>query len=109
MDTLKLFTVLPQSDSRFSFDNETKTHLAESKYSMAKYGEAAYFVPVKLLKNNSDISDKDLFTPVTFPQSQYFMEEKYETEIHLINDEHGREEYGYAAYFVPLLIYRELF
>ena len=109
MDKLKLFAVLPQSDSRLSFDDETIIHQTEYEYSMKKYSEPAYFVPIKLLKTSSDISDKDLFTPVSFPQSQDFMEDKYNGEIQLINDEHGRKEYGYAAYFVPLLVYREKF
>ncbi len=42
----------------------------------------------------------DKYLIITFPESQLFME-NYSHLIFLINDDHGVEKHGCAAYFVP--------
>lgn len=47
------------------------------------------------------------FVPVSFPESQLFMED-HQSEIYLINDQEGLEQYGHAAYFVEEGLYQKV-
>lgn len=46
------------------------------------------------------MKEDKLFTVVTFPQIQEIMNEEFEDNSYLINDEDGISKYGYSAYMV---------
>lgn len=100
-----LFCVVQASDSAAFLHHKKEIHLIE--IAQKPIVENVYFVPIALMKSSLKFRDKSLFVPVSFPESQLFMEKKFAKRIHLINDDHGRAHYGCAAYFVPLLLYRK--
>jgi hypothetical protein len=50
----------------------------------------------------------ETFILVTWPESQFLMEEEWFEECILMNDENHYDEYGSSAYFVPASRYKEL-
>ena len=68
--------------------------------------DGKYFIYEKVLDFRPP-DESAYYVPVSFPQSQLFMEE-YQDKIYLINDGYGLKRYGCAAYFVEEELYRKV-